>query len=311
MTMSKSLAALRRANPRAQLGFDEYLDAATDGVRRRFVSQAEVVRPTPARRPRLLRATLAAATLALAAAAALAGVTLRAGEPGVESAVAAVRKAATLSASSAERSGTAVVRITRGGEIWAASTIRWHDADLALSSEAPRRPGRTGSHLLLVDGMMYGLDPTDGGWVELGSPESIDPDSGTTPAEYLAAVREDVGGATLRRIVDGMKGLATSRLDDESVVYSGTVAAGLIARESGFKEGRPIRVFPFGYVAHGEAADPAAPLHVAVTVRSDVVRQISVTWGAGDARWTYTVTYTGLGTTAAPAAPADARPLGR
>ncbi|NUT56535.1 MAG: hypothetical protein HOQ03_11220 [Thermoleophilia bacterium] len=30
--------------------------------------------------------------------------------------------------------------------------------------------------------------------------ESIDPGSGTTPAEYLVAVREDVGGATLRRL---------------------------------------------------------------------------------------------------------------
>ena len=43
-------------------------------------------------------------------------------------------------------------------------------------------------------------------------------------------------------------------------------AAGLIARESGFKEGGPIRVFPFGYVAHDEAADPAAPLDTAITV---------------------------------------------
>jgi hypothetical protein len=89
---------------------------------------------------------------------------------------------------------------------------------------------------------MYGVDPEDGGWVVLGSPDSVDPDSGTTPDEYLAAVREDIDGTTLRRITDGMTGLTTRQLDDDSTVYSGSVAAGLIARETGSKEGQSIRV---------------------------------------------------------------------
>jgi hypothetical protein len=88
------------------------------------------------------------------------------------------------------------------------------------------------------------------------------------------------------------------------------VAAGLVARESGFKEGKSIRVLPFGYVAHDQAADPAASLHVAVTVSADgVVREITVTWGTGASAWTYRVTYSGLGATPAPVAPASARPL--
>jgi hypothetical protein len=139
----------------------------------------------------------------------------------------------------------------------------------------------------------------------MSSPANIDPDSGTTPAEYLAAVREDVGGATFRRFADGMTGLTTRRAGG-STIYTGTVAAGLIARETGFKEGQAIRVFPFGFVAHDEAADPAALLDTAVTVGADdVVRQVAVTWGT----WSYTVSYRGLGRTAAPAAPADARSL--
>jgi hypothetical protein len=159
---------------------------------------------------------------------------------------------------------------------------------------------------------MYGLDPEDGGWVVLGSPDGFDPDSGTTPDEYLAAVQEDVGGATLRRITDGMTGLTTRRLDDGSTVYSGTVAAGLIARETGFKEGQSLRVLPFGYVAHDEAANPAAPLQAAVTVGADgIFREIAVTWGAGASQWVYKVTYSGLGTTPAPTAPANAEPLRR
>jgi hypothetical protein len=228
--------------------------------------------------------------------------------PGVANAAAAVRKAATVSAAAAERSGTAVVRITHDDAIWAGTTIHWHGQDLSLTSDAPTRLGRVGSELRVVDGTMYGID--DGEWVVLGDPDSIDPGSGTTPDEYLAAVRQDVGGETLRRITDGMGDPITSRLADGATVYSGTVAAGLIARETGFKEGRSIRVLPFGYVAHDEAADPDAPLDAAITVDAGgVVREIAVTWGTSASAWTYTVTYSGLGATRAPVAPTGARPL--
>jgi hypothetical protein len=152
---------------------------------------------------------------------------------------------------------------------------------------------------------MYGTE--DGAWVILGSPDSIDPGSGTMPAEYLAAVREDVGGVTLRRISNGVGGLETARLSDGSTVYHGTVAAGAIARKTGFKEGQALRVLPFGYVAHGEAAHPAAPLDAVVTVGPDgAVRELSVSW---DPAWRYTVTYRRLGATPALEAPANARPL--
>jgi hypothetical protein len=230
--------------------------------------------------------------------------------PGVASAAAAVRKAATVTAASAERSGTAVVRITHAGQPWAGVTIHWHGRDLSVSAGFPQRPGKAGSELRVVDGTMYGIDPDRGGWVVLGSPGSIDPGSGTTPDEYLAAVREDVGGATLRRITDGMTEPTRRRLGDGSTVYSGSVAAGLVARESGFKEGEALRVLPFGYVAHDEAANPAAPLQAAVTVGPDgVVREVAVAWGAGGSAWRYTVTYDRLGETPAPVAPANARPL--
>jgi hypothetical protein len=194
--------------------------------------------------------------------------------------------------------------MTHNGEVWVERTIRWNGGDLALSSDTPRQAKRPGTDMLVVNGLMYVIE--DGRWVNIGSPKSIDPDSGTTPDEYLAAVREDVGGATLRRITNGMTGLTTRALDDGSTVYSGAVAAGLIARESGFKEGQAIRVLPFGYVAHDQAADPANRLRTAVTVGADgIVREIAVTWGT----WTYTVTYSRLGETAAPKAPANARDL--
>jgi hypothetical protein len=219
-----------------------------------------------------------------------------------------VRKAGALTAASAERSGTAAVRITHDGKLWAGSRIRWNGDDVAIGREVPRR-GKVGDELRVVDGTLYGLTP-EGDWQAMGSPSSIDPDSGTTPAEYLASVREDVGGVTLRRITAAMSGLTTQRLDDGSVVYRGSVPAGVIARETGFKEGQAIRVLPFGYVAHDEAADAASPLDTAVTVTADgVVRQLDVRWGPSASPWRYTVTYSGLGSTAAPVAPGNARSL--
>jgi hypothetical protein len=309
MNASRSLRALRRANPRAKPAFAATVDATAVALRERMATTADV-RPDGFARRRLARVFAAGASLAAAATVTLAAVGLPGGAPGVESAVAAVKRAATLTSASAERSGTAIVRIRHGGELWVASTIVWNGDDLAVSQHVPRRPGRPGSALLVVDGLVYGIDPGDGAWVVLGSPKSIDPDSGTTPDEYLAAVREDVGGATLRRITDGMTGLQARSLEGGTTVYTGTVAAALIAREAGFKEGQAIRVLPFGYVAHDEAADPAAPLDVALTVAADgIVRRLAATWGSGASAWTYTVTYRGLGSTRAPVAPANARPF--
>jgi hypothetical protein len=314
MNASESFQALRRANPRAKAGFVQSVEAATDAVRAQIAMTAGAPRTRTGRvhpRHRLVRVSAAGASLAaVAAVAALLTVASPGGGPAVENAAAAVEKAASLTAASAERSGTAVVRITHDGEVWAGITIRWHGSDVAVSHGLPRRPGGAESGLMVVGGTLYGFDPGDGGWVALGSPESIDPGSGTTPDEYLAAVREDVGGVTLRRITDGVTGLTTTRLDDGATVYTGTVAARLIARKSGFKGGRPIRLLPFGFVAHDEAADPGAALEAAVTVDANgIVREIAVTWGTGLSRWTYAVAYSSLGTTSALVAPANARSL--
>ena len=87
---------------------------------------------------------------------------------------------------------------------------------------------------------MYGPDPeTPDGWIEMGSPDSIDPDSGTTPDEYLAAIGEDVGGATMQRLTDEMTDLTTSQAEDGSTIYHGKVPAGSLGpRDRG--EGRRI-----------------------------------------------------------------------
>jgi hypothetical protein len=160
--------------------------------------------------------------------------------------------------------------------------------------------------------MVYAPDPElSGWWSEMGPPESVDPDSGTTPDEYLAAVREDAGGATLRRITAAMTDPTVRRAGDGSTVYSGRVPASELARESGFKEGGPIRVLPYGYVAHDAAADPAALVAVSITVGpGDDIREIRADWG-GASTWTYRLTFSDLGSTAPPAVPENVRPLRR
>jgi hypothetical protein len=318
MNASESLQALRRANPRARAGFTRSVEAAASTLHERIVTTDAAagigigppgVSTGPAvPRRRLARVSAVGASLVAAAVAAVVTFGSPGVGPDVANAAVAVRKAAAVTAAAAERSGTAVVRITHNGRFWAGTTIRWHEGDLAVSRDGSRSPRKAGSRFLVVNGILYGIDPVDGAWVRLGDPDNIDPDSGTTPDEYLAAVREDVGGVTLRRVTDGMTGLTTRRLADGSTVYSGAVAARLIARETGFKEGQSIRVLPFGYVAHDEAADPAASLDAAVTVGADgIVREITVTWGAGDSAWRYTVAYSRLGDTPAPVAPANAR----
>jgi hypothetical protein len=318
MNTTDSFQALRRANPRARDGFARSAESAAEALHARVVAAADGMDAgpgVPARRPvpRRRLVGVSAVGVSLAATAVMAAV-LTLGSPGVGPGVAnaatAVRNAAAVTAAAAEESGTAVVRITHNGELWAGSTIRWNERDVAVSRDAPQRRGKAGDELLVVDGVLYGLDPEDGGWVEFGSPASIDPDSGTTPDEYLAAVREDVGGTTLRRMVGGMTGLTTDQLGDGTTVYSGSVAAGLVARESGFKEGQALRVFPFGLVAHDQAADPDASLDATVTVGPDgAIREIAVRWGSDRSAWTYTVAYSRLGHTPAPVAPENARSL--
>jgi hypothetical protein len=214
MNTPDSLDALRRANPRSAEGFDHLVGAAALDVRARIAAD-----PAPRSRPtgraaltvRSSRGVAVGALLAAAlAAAAVLTVVSPTGGPGVGDAAAAMKQAATVTAASAELSGTAVVRLAHEGETWSDTTMRWNGGDLAVTSNLPDREGRTGGGLRLVDGTLYGRDPRDGVWVAEGSPANIDPESGTTPAEYLAALREDVGGTTLQRIVGSMTGLSTT-----------------------------------------------------------------------------------------------------
>ena len=218
MSTSPNLEALRRANPRNQPSFNEAVEGAAAQVRARINTALTTDQPHGRLHPRRRVVGFSAAGIGLAAAAAVA-VFLTVGSsgvtPGVENAAAAIKKAATLTSTSADQSGSATVRMTHDGQLWAEKTVRWNGNDLEVSDETPGRPS-SGLPLLVVNGMMYGHDPCCEGWVQVGPVSSIDPGTGTTPTDIFAAVREDMGGATLRRITGAMSagGLTTTKQSD-------------------------------------------------------------------------------------------------
>jgi hypothetical protein len=288
MSATDSLEALRRANPRHEPGFaDRVAAVAVEPITIAVPRHSRVWRPS-----RVLPALTVVSAVIVAALVVI-------GSPPSPLTLA---HAATISASAADASGVVTVTITQDGATWASKAVQWNGDDIAIDTNDPGRPGH--GDMRVVDGALYLADPdTPGRWERAGSPESIDPDSGTTPAEYLAAVKADAGGETLRRISAAMTDTRTTTNDDGSTVYAGRVAAGELARESGYKEGQPIRVFPFGYVAHDDAANPASPVNVAITVNRDgLIREILATW-RGASAWTYRLSYSGLGSTPAPPAP--------
>jgi DNA-directed RNA polymerase specialized sigma24 family protein len=221
---------------------------------------------------------------------------------------AAIDHAVSVSAAAAEQSGTVSIEVTQDGNLWGARTVRWNGSDVSITNEDPGRVRR--AELIVVDGTLYGPNPeAQDGWLELGSPASIDPDSGTTPDEYLATVRADAGGDTFRRITGAMTDLTTRPGDTGSVVYSGTVPAGDFAPETGTKEGVPIRVLPYGYVAQDDASNPAARIEVRITVGADkAIQEIRATW-SGASSWSYRLSFSGLGSTPAPTVPDNVESL--
>jgi hypothetical protein len=318
MNATDSLEALRRTNPRRTPHYNETLDRlTTSALDRLALGRAHV--PAPVERPssrrsrrRLARPGIAISTgVALVAAAVIVTVVFVVGSPVGPTAIppaAAMERAVAHSATAADKSGIVRIELTQDGALWATETVHWNGDNVSLSDQ---QPTRSGGDLLLVDGMVYAKDLPDAPeqWHAIGSPDSFEPDSGTTPTQFLAAAREDAGGSTLRRITAAMTDLITVAGQDGSTVYRGHVAAGELARETGFKEGQAIRVLPYGYVAHDDASDPSSPIAMTITVGADTtIHSIVAAWG-GSSTWVYGLTFTELGSASQLTAPADAMPF--
>ena len=212
MTPTHSLDALRRANPCHRPDFAENIGDLTRKAA--TLTSLETSETTESRGPSpkpAFRRWPAIGIPAVATVVALVVTFIAVGSPVGPLAVSpaeAMQQAVIASASAAESSGTVVLEITQNGDLWVGRTLRWNGTDLSISPNETSPAGKGG--LLVVDGIMYGPNPeVADGWIEMGSPDSVDPDSGTTPGEYLAAIGEDVGGATMQRITGEMTDVTT------------------------------------------------------------------------------------------------------
>ena len=207
MKTSRSFQALRRANPRTKPGFARSVESAAEAVP--DADRRQRLWTSPWGEPRFTApgarssACLWGRRLSLAAASAVVAfltVGSPGGGPGVQDAAAAVEEAANVTAASAEHSGTAVVQISHNSEIKAGAPCAGTTETWPSPATLPRRAGegRVG-HPRRRRGV-FSPRPGDGGWVVLGRPENVDSGTGTTAAEHVEAVREDIGGATLRRL---------------------------------------------------------------------------------------------------------------
>src|SRR5262249_46595310 len=146
---------------------------------------------------------------------------------------ASLRLAAARTAAASTQSGTAAIHVTQNGQPWAGRIVTWNGNDISIVEDTSEHPNRESR---IVDGTLYDRMPNGDGWLNLGSPQNIDPDTGTTPLEIFAAVQQDVAGQTVNQITGAMTQLTTQTAGDGSVTYSGLVAAAVVAPEQDVKE---------------------------------------------------------------------------
>jgi hypothetical protein len=292
MSTDRSLRALREASPRHQPGFDEWIE--------RFDALPEQIlaAPVPVRGPGTARRRLiglsAAAAVSLAAAAA--GLLLSTAT--TQSAYAAARQA--VAATAAAASGTMTMSVAHNGTAYTLDTTRWNGRDIAMSS-GPRHLLGPDRQIRLIGGSVY-VQQADRTWLRYPRASEIGPKLG--PAVQLAA--DNVAGSTAGKILALATGLHQARQPDGTTVYTGTIPDRSDPKVASADDAilRMIASLRSGN-------EPGAPggfhsdLELRLTVTSDDrVQQVSLIFdqqGSGspadDGAYTWSVTYSQLGTT--------------
>jgi hypothetical protein len=183
---------------------------------------------------------------------------------------------------------------------------RWHGNDLAFT------PGDVGpiSQILLIAGGMY-VQTTDGTWLHYADASNVGP----KPLGGLAQLaRDNIEGTTPQQILALATNVQKTTQADGSTVYAGTIPSSSLdpAKVPG---NNAITNMILGAQKRTDmmsgAGAPMSDLQLQMSVGSDgLVNQASVTFQQ-DGTYTWTVTYTGLGSTppiAAPASSTDVAP---
>jgi hypothetical protein len=243
-------------------------------------------------RHRLIALSAAAAAAAVAVAAVVVGLTVSAATP--QSAYAAAKKA--LAATSAADSGVMTMTVVQGATTWMLETTRWNGDDIALSPGQ----GLLGSNrqLLLVGGGAY-VQQADGSWLHYANEADVGPALGPS----VRITRDDVAGTTAEQILALATGLQKTVEPDGTTVYTGTIRNNDADPEAAPTHGAIMRMI--NNLRSGDEVHALAGHHfqLKMTVGSDgLVRQVSLTfeqkdtrWFAGDGTYTWSVTYSQLG----------------
>jgi hypothetical protein len=295
MPTDHSLQALREAAPRSQPGFEEWTGRLSVLEQRICARPAPTRRLTTQTRRRLIALSAAAATAGLVAAAV--GLIPSAASP--QSAYAAARGA--LAATAAATSGTMTVTIAHDGSGYTLDTTRWRGHDIELSS-GPRHILGTDRQLLLTRFGVY-VQQADGRWLHYSSASDAGPKLGSA----VRLAEDNVTGSTARQILALATGIQRTKLPHGAILYTGTIPDSNAG--PGVTPADDAALRAIASLRGGN--EPGAPggSHGALKLRLTAGRdgraqQISLTFQqhgsgspAGNGSYTWSVSYSQLGTT--------------
>lgn len=244
---------------------------------------------------------LAAATVAV-----VLGLTLTAAS--APSAYAAAKRA--LVATAAASSGTITGSVSHDATTWSLDTTQWN-GDSILVTPGDKSELGPNQAIALIDGAAY-VERADGTWLRYASESGVGPKVG--PQFELA--HNDVAGTTAGQILSLATGLTETSQPDGTTLYTGT-----IPNLSGDPGESPnddtiLRIVTNLRTGNNAPAGFHDGLQLRMTVGPDgLVRQIVLTFQqqdtgspASDGTYTWTVTYSGLGSTPPITPPAASTP---
>jgi hypothetical protein len=261
--------------------------------------------------PRSLRLAIPTlSVLAVATAAVVLGLTLSAASPSGASAAAARALAATAAAPS----GTMTTTVLNGGVTRTVDAARWNGSDIAYSTGFDQFP-----QLLLIGGGMY-VQTSDGTWLHYANASDVGP----KPLGGLEQLAQDtIAGTTAQQVLALATGVQKTVQSDGTTVYTGTIPSSSI--NAGNDPGnnaiisvilsaqkRTATMFGGGPNQGDAPGDLQNDLQLQMSVGGDgLVNQVSVTFqqpgtgsSAADGTYTWSVTYSQLGSTPPITAPA-------
>jgi hypothetical protein len=247
--------------------------------------------------------------LAAATAAIVLGLTLGAASP--SGASAAARRA--LAATAAAPSGTMTTTVLHGGVTRTIDATRWNGHDIAFSTGFDQFP-----QLLLIGGGMY-VQTSDGSWLHYANASDVGP----KPLGGLTQLAQDnIAGTTAQQILSLATGVQTTVQPDGTTVYTGTIPSGSI--NAGNDPGNNAIIsmilgaqkrtdMMFGAGKGDAPGGQLNDLQLQMSVGADgLVSQVSVTFQQqgtssppADGTYTWSVTYSQLGSTPPITAPAS------